>query len=236
MDINGLRKLIRTGEFLEQNITDDKVRNQWLFEVESFTHTLDKKKEMQISSEIFQYKNVNSSFRRDYIRNLTHYHGLVMGFLRSLYNSDNSENKSLGSDSQSVFIVHGHDNSLIEEVKLTISSMSLNPIVLREQSNNGKTIIEKIEDWLSNCKCAVILYTPCDVGHSVLSDKDEERARQNVVYEHGLFQGYLGRKRIIVLRKGNTVLPGDCSGVVYISTETTGWQNELIKNIEAIDR
>lgn len=235
MDINVLRKLIRTGEFLEQNITDDKVRNQWLFEVESFSQTLDRKKGTQISSEIFHYKNVNSSIRLDYIRNLNHYHGLVMGFLRSLYNSGDPENKPLGTDSQSVFIVHGHDNSLIEDVKSSIKSMSLNPIVLREQSNDGKTIIEKLEDWLANCKCAVILYTPCDVGHSISSDVNEERARQNVVYEHGLFQGYLGRKRIIVLRKGNTILPGDCSGVVYISTETAGWQDELIKNIDAID-
>ena len=59
MDINKLRRLIRTGEFLENNITDEKIRNQWLFDVENFLQSLDRKKEQQISSVIFQYKNTN---------------------------------------------------------------------------------------------------------------------------------------------------------------------------------
>lgn len=236
MNLNKLRQLIRTGEFLEKNITDDRVRNQWLFETESFVQTLDKKKESQISSTIFYMKNVNSSMQRKYIQNLTHYHGLIMGFLRSLYNADNLEVKPLGVDSQAVFIVHGHDDSLIEEVKNCVDSMSLSPIVLREQDNNGQTIIEKLEDWLGNSKCAIILYTPCDIGHAVKETESEYRARQNVVYEHGLFQGYLGRKRIIVLRKGTTRLPGDCSGIVYISVDNDTWRDELKKNILAIDK
>ena len=236
MDINKLRRLIRTGEFLENNITDEKIRNQWIFDVENFLQSLERKKEQQISSVIFQYKNTNFSLQRDNIRYLNHYHGLVMGFLRSLYNEGNKGDKPIGVNSQSVFIVHGHDDSLIESVKQCVSSLSLDPIVLREQANNGQTIIEKLEDWLSNCKCAVILYTPCDVGFAVANPEKEKRARQNVVYEHGLFQGYLGRKRIIVLRKDDTILPGDCSGMVYISTDTDTWQNELIKNIEAIDQ
>ena len=237
MDLNKLRQLIRTGEFLEENINDDKDRNQWIFETESFLQTLDSKKESQISLAIFHIKNVNSSMHRDYIRNLTHYHSLIMGFLRSLYNADSSEMKPLDVDFQTVFIVHGHDNSLIADVKNCVKSISLSPIVLREQPNNGQTIIEKLEDWLGNSKCAIILYTPCDVGHAVTETEDEYRARQNVVYEHGLFQGYLGRKRIIVLRKGNTALPGDCSGIVYISVDNNHtWCDELKKNILAIDK
>lgn len=236
MDLKKLRQLIRTGEFLEANITDDKVRNQWLFETESFVQTLDSRTELQISSTIFHMKNVNLSIRREHIQKLTHYHGLIMGFLRSLYNADNSEEKPLGVDSQAVFIVHGHDDSLIAEVKDCVKSMSLSPIVLREQPNNGQTIIEKLEDWLGNSKCAIILYTPCDIGRAVKESENEYRARQNVVYEHGLFQGYLGRKRIIVLRKGATTMPGDCSGVVYISVNNDTWCDELKKNILAIDK
>ena len=159
---------------------------------------------------------------RDYIRNLTYYHSLIMGFLRSLYNADSSEMKPLDVGSQTVFIVHGHDNSLIVDVKNCVESISLSPVVLREQPNHGQTIY---------------CIPPCDVGHAVTETEDEYRARQNVVYEHGLFQGYLGRKRIIVLRKGNTALPGDCSGIVYISVDNNHtWCDELKKNILAIDK
>lgn len=230
MDVNILRKLIRTGEFLENNIQDEPVRNQWLFETEDFIDSLQQNKKQQITSSIFHYKNSGD------ISSIKRYHGLVMGFLRSLYNAGDSGQKLLSSSAQSVFIVHGHDNSLIADVKLCIESMSLNPIVLREQPNDGKTIIEKLEDWLSNSKCAVILYTPCDIGQAVGSGQSELRARQNVVYEHGLFQGYLGRKRIIVLRKGQTIIPGDCDGIVYISVDTPNWQAELKENIKAIDK
>ena len=122
----------------------------------------------------------------------------VLGFLRSLYNNDSTKNKPIATASQAVFIVHGHDDSLISEVK--------------------------------------VCYTPCDVGRAIAGSSDEKRARQNVVYEHGLFQGFLGRKRIITLLKGGTNLPGDLSGVVYTSVDDDGWQSKLVEEIRAIDK
>ncbi len=41
IDINRLRELIRTGEFLESNLNDEKVRNQWLFDVEDYITLLE---------------------------------------------------------------------------------------------------------------------------------------------------------------------------------------------------
>jgi len=159
----------------------------------------------------------------------------VLGFLRSLYDNDSSANKPIISESQAVFVVHGHDDSLISEVKSCVINLGLKPIVLREQPDKGLTIIEKLEEWLGNCKCAIILYTPCDVGNGVNETTNEQRARQNVVYEHGLFQGYLGRKRVLVLRKGDTSLPGDCNGIVYIQVDSEGWQKKLSDNVNAIN-
>lgn len=231
MAIGRLRELIRTGEFLEKNLNDDTVRNQWLFDVEDFICTLDNTVQRRISSQMHTLKNLPW----DYTPNRNNF-GLLMGFLRSLYNSGTSENKALAANSQAVFIVHGHDDSLIGEVKECVIELGLKPIVLREQPDKGLTIIEKLEDWLGNCKCAIVLYTPCDIGRAVDEKCDKPRARQNVVYEHGLFQGYLGRKRVIALRKGGTELPGDCSGVVYTSVDTKEWQEQLKSNIRAIDR
>jgi len=235
-DINKLRELVRTGEFLESNFGDEKVRNQWLFDVENFTLTLEPRRQQQVSSAIFGLKNYRSSVQRDMNRVLRQSFNTLMGFLRSLYNNDTTGKKLIPADSQAVFIVHGHDDSLIDEVKTCIEELGLTPIVLREQPDRGLTIIEKLEDWLGNCKCAVVLYTPCDVGRAVDIADYEGRARQNVVYEHGLFHGYLGRKRVFALRKGNTVFPGDCSGVVYTSVDSHGWQEQLKCNIRAIDQ
>ncbi len=236
MKISNLRELIRSGEYLESNMNDSSVRNQWLFDVEEYLDSLDPKYSQRVFHAIHTLKTYSSSMRRDTDRVREENIGLIMGLLRSLYNQDTSENKPLIADSQAVFIVHGHDDGLILDVKSVVSELKLNPIVLREQPDKGMTIIEKLEDWLGNSKCAIILYTPCDLGKAKNSEELEKRARQNVVYEHGLFQGYLGRKRIIVLKKDETVIPGDCSGVVYISVDNEGWQEQLAKNIRAIDK
>ena len=236
MNITILRNLIRTGEFLEKSPNDTAVRNQWIFDVEEFLDTLDSKYQQRVFHAISTLKNYSSSMVRDLVRVRGENIALIMGLLKSLYNHDSSENKPLISDTQAVFIIHGHDDNLIDEVKRCVASLNLKPIVLREQPDKGATIIEKLEDWLGNCKCAVVLYTPCDVGKSVAENEYEKRARQNVVYEHGLFQGYLGRKRIIILRKSDTILPGDCNGVVYISVENCQWIDQLKQNIKAIDK
>lgn len=235
MNISKLRTLIRTGEFLEKDPNDSMVRNQWMFDVEDFLDTINGKYRQRVFHALSTLKNYSSSIVRDQTRVRRENIGQIMGLLRSLYNNDTSENKPIVSDSQAVFVVHGHDNELIEDVKSCIGGLDLKPIVLREQPDNGLTIIEKLEDWLGNCKCAVILYTPCDVGRSVKDTKEEKRARQNVVYEHGLFQGYLGRKRIIVLKKEDTSLPGDCDGIIYISVDSKSWKEQLKSNIQAID-
>lgn len=229
MNINLLRELIKTGEYLETNIKDSTIRNKWIFDVEEY---LDFEHKQRISTPLFHIKTINTKENE-----LIQYLEQILGLLRSLYNKydNNYIFKNEISNSQSVFIIHGHDNELIKEVKDCIKELNLNPVVLREQPNNGETIIEKLEDYLGNAKCAIVLYTPCDIGKAKEDKEYENRARQNVVYEHGLFQGGLGRKRIIVLRKGNTIIPGDLDGLVYISVEQSNWQEELKKNIESID-
>lgn len=86
------------------------------------------------------------------------------------------------------------------EVARFITDMGYNPIILHEQPNRGKTIIEKIETF-SNVCYAIILYTPCDKGASRNNQDLLPRARQNVVFEHGYLIGKLGRERVCALIK-----------------------------------
>lgn len=224
-DVNKLRELIRTGEFLEKNYEDIIVRNKWIFDVESFAES--EKVEKKIKPQL-QTLKLKSDRKRDKFDS-------VMGFLRHLYNSVDSTENKIPTDSQQVFIVHGHDGKLIEEVKQCVTELGLSPIVLHEKPNGGKTIIEKLESYLGNCKCTIVLYTPCDLGKAQSEESLQSRARQNVVYEHGLFQGALGRKRVILLKKGDTQLPGDNDGVVYTSVDKPEWKEKLKSEIKNID-
>lgn len=135
-------------------------------------------------------------------------------------------------DNTKVFLVHGRDNELKQEVARFIEHLHITPIILHEQASMGMTIIEKIEEY-SNVGFGVVLYTPCDVGYEKgCEDNKMGRARQNVVFEHGYLIGKLGRKRVCALIKNNVEKPNDISGVVYIPYESS-WKIDLAKEMRA---
>jgi hypothetical protein len=49
--------------------------------------------------------------------------------------------------SNKIFIVHGHDEEMKQAVARTVEKIGLVPIILHEQPNKGRTIIEKFEDY-----------------------------------------------------------------------------------------
>ncbi|GMQ88536.1 MAG: hypothetical protein BMS9Abin08_1792 [Gammaproteobacteria bacterium] len=119
------------------------------------------------------------------------------------------------------FIVHGHDDKAKLEVKnyLQNTLQIVDPIILHEQPNLGRTIIEKFEDYSADAKLAFVILTPDDKVVSADETNDEKRrARQNVVFELGYFLGTLGRSsgRVVLLHKGPIELPSDVTGLIYI--------------------
>jgi len=130
-----------------------------------------------------------------------------------------------------VFIVHGHGNDK-ETVARFIESIKLKPIILSEQPDSGKTIIEKFEKC-SDVDFAIVLYTPDDIGGVKTSEYDEmrPRARQNVVFEHGYFTAKFGRENVIVLLKNdnkNIETAGDNDGILYVPfDEYGGWKENI---------
>jgi predicted nucleotide-binding protein len=92
--------------------------------------------------------------------------------------------RSQHTKNKNIFIVHGRD----EMAKLSLANflhrLELNPIILHEQPNRGRTIIEKFEQNADFARYALILLTPDDIG----GEKKESlrpRARQNVILELG---------------------------------------------------
>lgn len=145
------------------------------------------------------------------------------------------EERGVIMSKKKVFIVHGHDELAKVQMARFIEKLDLKAIILHEQPNSGRTIIEKIEAN-SDVQYAVVLYTPCDLGRAKEEDSTNEkyRARQNVVFEHGYLIGKLGRNKVSALVKGDIETPGDISGVVYtVMDEKGAWQTELIKDMKS---
>lgn len=144
----------------------------------------------------------------------------------------NTESGNVGG-SNKVFIVHGRDNEKKEVCARALEHMGLNPIILHEQPNNGKTIIEKFEEY-SDVGYAVVLMTPDDLG-GLKGEQLKPRARQNVVFELGYFIGKFGRNRVMALVNGELEFPTDISGVLYTALDSQGlWKYALAKELNAI--
>ena len=136
--------------------------------------------------------------------------------------------------SRRVFVVHGHDEEAKQSVARCLEKLELKAIILHEHPSQGRTIIEKFEDY-ADVGFAVVLWTPDDVG-AAKDDIDnlKPRARQNVVFELGFFVGSLGRQRVCALHKGDVEIPSDFAGVLWVSMDPGGaWRFALGQEMKA---
>ena len=135
---------------------------------------------------------------------------------------------------EKIFLVHGHDTGLLHEVARFLERLKQTPVILREQPNAGKAIIEKLGDF-PDVGYAIVLLTPDDRGapSSVPFETQRPRARQNVIFELGYFIGKLGRDRVAALCAPDVEIPSDYSGVLFTTLDDRGaWRFELARNLK----
>jgi predicted nucleotide-binding protein len=137
--------------------------------------------------------------------------------------------------SKKVFIVHGHDSELKQATTLLVTQLGLEPVILHQQSKQGQTIIESLSTHASKSGFAIVLLTADDVGgvkgtkHSAL----HLRARQNVIFEMGLFIGILGRARVCAVYETGVERPSDLDGILYVKYDSPGqWRHDVAKEIQ----
>lgn len=161
--------------------------------------------------------------------------GVFETYLHEMENEEQSPEKLLISKNarsfQKVFIVHGHDHALKQEVARIIEKQGIEAIILSEQANGGKTIIEKIEEN-SDVGAAICLFTGDDYGRAKDATSENLRARQNVVFEAGYFMGKLGRGNVILIASPDIEIPSDLQGVVYTNKDM--WQTDVLRELKAI--
>jgi len=144
------------------------------------------------------------------------------------------EVKSTVRYSRKIFIVHGHDVGAREAVARFVESIDFEAIILSEQANQGRTIIEKIEAH-GDVGFAVVLLTPDDVGGKA-GEEFRSRVRQNVLLELGYFLGRLGRDRVCALASTQDMeIPTDFAGVVWEPLDKNGgWKQTLARELDAV--
>jgi predicted nucleotide-binding protein len=172
--------------------------------------------------------NINSSIQK--------FNDIFMDYLDEVLNEIIKANPEIESGQVEkvkgdiVFIIHGHDNEMKAEVQLLLARAGVNNIVLHEQTDRGRTIIDKLVEESKNANYAIALITPDDI----LND-GTKRARQNVVLEVGYFMGKLGKERVRLIKKGDAEIPSDLHGVLYENHDKSGaWKIKLCNELIAV--
>lgn len=194
---------------------------------------LDRKQESLHIYSFFRYSREIVSRDEQYTKDITD------EILEEAQNSLNTAISELKKEipiysNHKVFIVHGRDTLLRTQVENVLRALGLEPIILQEQANIGKTIIEKIEEC-TDVGFGIVLYTPCDEGRLKSEDGElKPRARQNVVLEHGYLMAKLGRERVCCLVSKNVEFPSDIQGIGYIpANDIDQWKYKIAKELKA---
>jgi predicted nucleotide-binding protein len=138
--------------------------------------------------------------------------------------------------SKNIFIVHGRDDKPKLELARMLEKIGFNVIILSEQPDKGRTIIEKLEQETIDIGYVFVILTPDDIGYQdllqelskqypivsefvknrpIVSSILKSRARQNVILELGYFVGKVGRNKVCCLYKEDVELPSDIHGVLF---------------------
>jgi predicted nucleotide-binding protein len=144
-----------------------------------------------------------------------------------------------------VFVVHGHDDGMVQAVARFLEGQGLEPIILGERASRGMTLIAKLEAH-SDVGFAVVLVSPCDRGFKRGAPAEEKpRARQNVIFEWGYFMALLRHGQDgqvvrnvqwIVKKDEKGQAPegmSDIAGTVWLRWDDGSWKGGLAKELDA---
>jgi hypothetical protein len=160
---------------------------------------------LQRPSGYYYLKQKDSEFIEDINNSADDFFDEVFSIIDSLNSSKYSRR---------IFLVHGRDHYTRDKLVKILKKMDFDPIVLAQEPSRGLTIVEKLEKNLNNIGFSFVLYSPDDEG-KIIGGVEEFRARQNVIFEHGLLAGVLGRDRVCALICGNVEMPSDLHGLIF---------------------
>ena len=110
-----------------------------------------------------------------------------------------------------MFLTHGKNKRILQEVKEIVAYGKFEPIVAQEHETAAKPVPEKVMDEMRTCQAAVI-----HVGsEGVLHDKDGNEYPQingNVLIEIGAAMALYGRNFILLVEDG-VKLPSNLQGL-----------------------
>lgn len=232
--------LVKRGQkFLESDLDGPPGFNKWRLEVIAWL------KIHHSDSDAFQSVRLIPKARHP--KNIATGRGLrpsdrqnALRILKLLANFDEKAKKPLEvqktqKEDRRIFLVHGRHNELKISVARFLEHLDLVPIILHEQADKGRTIVDKFIQS-ADVGFAVVLLTGDDMGGLASSSPDtyKLRARQNVILELGYFMGRLRPDQIAAIYQHGVEIPTDYQGKLFIPFDDEGaWRFHLAREIRA---
>ena len=122
-----------------------------------------------------------------------------------LYKNDEEE------DEFRVYIIHGQSEDWRTVEEFINGELEMDTIVLKEEHRSGETIIEKFEELIEECDCAVAVLTQEDFKNT----DGNFLASQKVLFELGYCHSFF-ESDYIILKERSIELDPSLDGLVYI--------------------
>lgn len=144
-------------------------------------------------------------------------------------NKVKKERDASNLESNKIFIVHGHNKVMKNEVARFVEKLGLKSIILSERPNEGRTIISKFQEESQDIRYAIVLLSEDDQ-----LENGQSRTRQNVIFELGYFIGRLGNSNVVLLKEGEPEIPSDLYGVLYqdYHEDSNDWKFKLASEMK----
>jgi predicted nucleotide-binding protein len=148
--------------------------------------------------------------------------------------TSNASNQSAGVNRR-VFVISGTDEEMKKAVTKALTKLLLAPIVLCEEPNHCKKIVEQNRDY-GDVNFAVVLLSPDEYAYAKADQPTTRKLKpqQEVVFELGFLLGKLGRDRVMVLFRetGDFVVPASFSGLkVTAFDDRESWKLALLREL-----
>ncbi len=134
------------------------------------------------------------------------------------FSDSNSENQNITEDlkiktpkDSRVFITHGKNKKILEQVKQIVTFGKFEPVVAQENETNAKSITDKVMDDMRSCQAAVI-HVGAEGKLLNQDGKADTQVNKNVLIEIGAALALYNRNFILLVEEG-VELPSNIEGL-----------------------
>jgi predicted nucleotide-binding protein len=130
--------------------------------------------------------------------------------------------KSLDSELPKAFISHGKKSLALNKIERFLRELGIEPLIVKERASRDKTVNGKVNHYLEQADCIIILAT----GNDKIDGK--LHPRQNIVHEVGLAQ-ITHTGKIIYLLEKDTEFPSNISPKVWEPFNQQNLENVFLR-------